>query len=249
MSGVIKINTNGVIDTSFNGDFNSWWGVYALAQFPASNSLLVGGDFQNLNGSIVSNLVRLGPNGAIANCGDPINLAPPVIAVSNITDNSFMLSWSNVPNATKYKVKITTSSSSVVLNTETTSNSYTVTGLQPGSSYICTVRSANNSMESVDSNILYATTTSSVSYSEYAFMSSGDPCMNPGRDIYFGSDNKYYGYDGLSYIPLRTLGPYWWKLDYYDSYTQQYYYNIFVVNTDSTALTSFSFTTSQCGYI
>jgi uncharacterized delta-60 repeat protein/uncharacterized repeat protein (TIGR01451 family) len=68
--GVVRLNTNGTVDLTFNPGAGANNTVFALAQ-QSDGKLLVGGDFTLFNGQSRGRLVRLSANGSIDNSFNP----------------------------------------------------------------------------------------------------------------------------------------------------------------------------------
>ena len=64
--GIVRLNTDGSVDGSFNSGSGNFTEVYAVLLQP-DGKLLVGGLFESIYGKSCSGLVRLGPNGGLDN--------------------------------------------------------------------------------------------------------------------------------------------------------------------------------------
>ncbi len=104
--------------------------------------------------------------GTVATSGssepEPTELEAPVAsAATDITETSFTANWSAVSGATEYIIEVASDNAftSFVLTDETTTTSYTVTGLDAETNYYFRVRATDGTTTSENSNSVTATTT------------------------------------------------------------------------------------------
>jgi len=88
VSQLVRIGSDGVLDTSFNtgSGFNNSIGAIAIQVISGETKVLVGGNFTNYNGNFVNRIVRLNSNGTIDtsfNIGSGFNSSVTAIAVQS----------------------------------------------------------------------------------------------------------------------------------------------------------------------
>ncbi|THD33226.1 M43 family zinc metalloprotease [uncultured Flavobacterium sp.] len=121
-SGIIRLNSNGTIDTTFNpGTGIDWGGIHTVKALP-DGKIIAGGDFGSYNGNLKPYLVKLNSNGSIDTSFSPssIGIRPGGIGVMTIgiqTDGKIIIGggFSIVDNQIKPRIARLNSSGSLDL--------------------------------------------------------------------------------------------------------------------------------------
>lgn len=90
----------------------------------------------------------------------------------------------------------------------------------------------------------------SVTYSYYNTLINDDPCIGVYRDIYLGSDGKYYADIGGTYTLMYSVSIFWFLFAFSDIDPfgmPVYYYDRYRINSTSTSLTFDLPIQSPCG--
>lgn len=86
-------NDQGQMDPSFNPALNAGAIVYSVV-IQTNNQILIGGSFNNINGTAVSNLARLNPDGSLDTSFNPMVTGGPVTAIALEPDGSIVIGGS-----------------------------------------------------------------------------------------------------------------------------------------------------------
>lgn len=134
------------------------------------------------------------PYGAYKTSATVAYTAPnaPGPSCSNITENSFLISWAAVPGASSYAVSVGTSSggSNIVNTSGNTGTSYGVSGLSSSTTYYITVTAYKTGYGYGSGGTTSATTTAS---SAYSISTPTQPRFyRSGTTVKWGFDNPYF---------------------------------------------------------
>jgi uncharacterized delta-60 repeat protein len=95
--GIVRLNNNGLMDTSFAVGSGANGTVYAVAVYPTNSvynagQVLVGGLFTNFNGAVVGNLVRLNQDGSLdTNFSQNVSINDAVRAIAIQLDGNILI--------------------------------------------------------------------------------------------------------------------------------------------------------------
>lgn len=74
-SGIIRLNSNGTIDTSFNPGTGIDWGIIQSIKILSDGKIIAGGDFGSFNGNLKGIIVKLNSNGSLDTSFVPDDIA------------------------------------------------------------------------------------------------------------------------------------------------------------------------------